>query len=375
MSFDDVDDTTARAEGPRGLARYRNPTLVTAGGLACAAVGAVLGGLGGSVAVDPVAGHSVASSTAPEQAVAAAIESAADVDDAVPVARPAVAEITSVSSEDGAATRRSASLSWLTLGGGTQRGASSSVRPGDAAGAASVQGTGTGTGAGSGTDTGTIGAGLGRFVDSVTTLAGRVGTVVVTQTTAPVGHVIPSLQGVLSELAATLADLGSLVPAAPLPEGPGGVLAAGLPGSGAVGGAPSSVPGGVAALLDAVTATAAAASSSLPAVPAIPPGTSASGSALPTVPSLPAPTAPTGPASPPSGGATVSTGTNGGPATTTTTTTTTTPAGTTVTATVTTPTTPLPAPPVPSIPPVSVGGVSVGVNTSGSSTGLTLTLP
>lgn len=44
-------------ERPRGLQRYRTAGLVGAGGLACAAAGAFLGGLGGSFTIAPAAAH------------------------------------------------------------------------------------------------------------------------------------------------------------------------------------------------------------------------------------------------------------------------------------------------------------------------------
>lgn len=51
-------------ERPTGLARYRNAALVGAGGLACATVGALLGGLGGYFTVSPAGAHAVASTKA-----------------------------------------------------------------------------------------------------------------------------------------------------------------------------------------------------------------------------------------------------------------------------------------------------------------------
>ena len=60
----------AEGEGPRGLARYRNAAMVGAGGLACAAVGAFLGGLGGYFTIAPAAAHPLASSTSPDGAPA-----------------------------------------------------------------------------------------------------------------------------------------------------------------------------------------------------------------------------------------------------------------------------------------------------------------
>ena len=55
----DVAETADAAEPSRstGFGRYRNAALVGAGGLACAAVGALLGGLGGYFTVAPAAAH------------------------------------------------------------------------------------------------------------------------------------------------------------------------------------------------------------------------------------------------------------------------------------------------------------------------------
>ena len=63
-------------EGPRGLSRYRNAAMVGAGGLACAAVGAFLGGLGGYFTVNPASAHTVASSSTPDQPLAAVVNQA-----------------------------------------------------------------------------------------------------------------------------------------------------------------------------------------------------------------------------------------------------------------------------------------------------------
>ena len=63
-------ETSAESEGPRGLARYRNAAMVGAGGLACATVGAFLGGLGGAFTISPAAAHPLASATTPDQSAA-----------------------------------------------------------------------------------------------------------------------------------------------------------------------------------------------------------------------------------------------------------------------------------------------------------------
>ena len=58
------DEPEAEApERPRGLQRYRTAGLVGAGGLACAAAGAFLGGLGGYFTIAPAVAHPVAAPT------------------------------------------------------------------------------------------------------------------------------------------------------------------------------------------------------------------------------------------------------------------------------------------------------------------------
>ena len=54
---EDVESEDSEPERPRGLARYRNAALVGAGGLACAAVGGLLGGFGGYFNVSPADAH------------------------------------------------------------------------------------------------------------------------------------------------------------------------------------------------------------------------------------------------------------------------------------------------------------------------------
>ncbi|HEY6427684.1 MAG TPA: hypothetical protein VIX84_10655, partial [Acidimicrobiales bacterium] len=56
-------EAEAKPERPAGLARYRTAALVGAGGLACATVGALLGGLGGHFTRSPAGAHSVTSSS------------------------------------------------------------------------------------------------------------------------------------------------------------------------------------------------------------------------------------------------------------------------------------------------------------------------
>ncbi len=59
LELTEAEAMEAELEGPRGLARYRNAAMVGAGGLACAAVGALMGGFGGYFTVSPAAAHPV----------------------------------------------------------------------------------------------------------------------------------------------------------------------------------------------------------------------------------------------------------------------------------------------------------------------------
>jgi hypothetical protein len=78
-------------ERPTGLARYRNAAMVGAGGLACATVGALLGGLGGYFTVSPAAAHAVGSTTADGQSTPAVHRSAHSSDSTANAALPATA--------------------------------------------------------------------------------------------------------------------------------------------------------------------------------------------------------------------------------------------------------------------------------------------
>jgi hypothetical protein len=74
-----VEEAPAGREGPRGLARYRNATMVGAGGVASAVVDALIGDLGdlggpgglgaqgglAGLGADPAAAHSLASPASP----------------------------------------------------------------------------------------------------------------------------------------------------------------------------------------------------------------------------------------------------------------------------------------------------------------------
>ena len=144
-----VEEAPAEGEGPRGLARYRNAAMVGAGGLACAAVGAFLGGLGGYFTVNPAAAHSLAASTTPDQTLAGAADQAHGGETAV-LDSVAVGSA-SLSSLSGSLTRGTAPLQWLVSSSGSGAGVPGAVTLADLpGGAASGLGAGTGTGSGLG---------------------------------------------------------------------------------------------------------------------------------------------------------------------------------------------------------------------------------
>jgi len=348
-------------EGPRGLSRYRNAAMVGAGGLACAAVGAFLGGLGGSFTVNPAAAHSVASSNTTDLPLAAAVNQAYQA--AAHQSGSAALAGASFSSLSGSLTKGIAPFQTLSyhspvnlpvpslpfggsgLTGGTGTGGT---------GGGTSGGTGTGTGSGCAATQGDLG--LNCILETLTGLLSNLGSLQ-GDPTGGLSALMPTLSSVVADVTGTLSDLGSLLPTSSLP-----LPATGLPTAGTVtGSVPASnggrtqVPGpGVSALNPVLNGIAAAVGgSSGPTTPSLPslPLPSAGGSAptLPSLPittpggSLPAPPTVGTPGAPSAGG-----GTNN----------------------------PLPPLPVPVNPPsINIGGISVGVSTGGSNSGLTLSLP
>ena len=347
-----------------GLTRYRNAAMVGAGGLACAAVGAFLGGLGGYFTVNPAAAHPLASSSAAEQAAAVATN---QVNDALSTeSGSSAATAASFSSLSGPLTQGSGPLQWLTAGSGSQPLAAVTGpgrdAPGGTAGDGESDGSGTGSGVGAGCTATTADLGLGCVLGSLTTTLGSVGSLP-TDPTGAVDTVDPTLAGVMTTMTGTLANLSSLLPIASLPLPPGGLSAAGIPGLAALLATGAPGPGDIATLLGGTAGTTA------PSLSPHPVGSGGSGSGAAgvtiagiTVPGLPGAS---------SGGTTAT------PPTTSVTTRPTSGTTTTTSTTTTTPVTiPLPSLPLPvSVPPVSVGGVSVGSSSGGSGPGLTLSLP
>ena len=220
----------AEGEGPRGLARYRNAAMVGAGGLACAAVGAFLGGLGGYFTIAPAAAHPLASSVTQD---GIAVCQRYDGGAATTSGTQAVvaAALTSLS---GSLTQNALPLQWLTSQSG-------SLPETTAATLADLPGGGT-TGAGSGDGavdgadaaaTGSVCAvttdlGLGCVLGNVTTALGNVGTLP-SDPTEELSSLVPSLTGVVTDVTGTLANLSSLLPISSLPLPAGGIPSLGLP--------------------------------------------------------------------------------------------------------------------------------------------------
>ena len=164
-------------DGPRGLARYRNAVMVGAGGLACAGVGAFLGGLGGYFTVNPAAARSLVSSTAPDQQLAAAANQAQqEAGSAGGTQAVVTAALTSLS---GSLTQNAAPLQWLTAQPGslpvTAVGSGAGLPGAGPAGTGGTSGPGTGSGTGSGCTATTTDLGLGCVLGSLTTALGNVG--------------------------------------------------------------------------------------------------------------------------------------------------------------------------------------------------------
>ena len=359
-------------EGPRGLSRFRTATVVGAGGLACAAIGAFLGGLGGSLTIDPAAAHAIASSTAPEQALAATVDQAYR---SAPVTSGSAAVATAAFSPlSESPTRGVAGVPSLTDDPSSNQPVTDLSLgtfgiPG-APGTAARGGGNTASGVATGCPSAQGDQGVSCTLDDLTGILGGLGTAQ-SNPSGPLDGLPPTPAGVVAEVTGTLSFLNSLVPATGLPTGlptslpASGVTTTGLPPAvlgllaasdpaPAVGGG-SSPPPGAAALAQALNGAAGAAatggSTTTPTLPSLPlPST---GATVPSVPRLPV-TAPSG-SLPASTVTTPTAPTGGGPSTVT---------------------VPLPALPVPvSTPTVSGGGISVGISSSGSTSGLTLTLP
>ena len=325
-----TDDAVAAGESGRvaGFGRYRNAALVGAGGLACAAVGALLGGLGGSFTVAPATAHVVGAS-AQDTPLADAINGAAR--SGLEGRGQSAGRVTTLAAMEGSLTNGISVFSLLSAGPAVTSAAGTSGLGLVGSGRAGVAGAGSGALGGAGVGCISGGADLTSLIDSVACTLGSVGSLA----GGGGSGVLPSLGGLTSDVTGTLSSLG--VPGS-LPTPTGLSLPGGSGGSGSL-----PVPSGdsLTGILNAVTdGVTKGGGSSLP-LPT-------SGSA-PTLPSLPV-TTPTLPSVPSAPSVTSSGGS-------------------------TTASVPTPSLPVPVGATITVGGVSVGVNTGGSSPGATLNLP
>ena len=363
-------------EGPRGLSRYRNAAMVGAGGLACAAVGAFLGGLGGYFTVNPAAAHSVASSSSstPDRQLAAAVNQAYRA--SAQQSGSAAVAAASFSSLSGSLTQGIApfqTLSYhspvnlpvpaLPLGAAGSTGGSGSGGTGGTGGTGTGGGTttGGGTGTGSGCAASQSDLGLTCILDTLTGLLGNLGSLQGDPTGALNG-LMPTLSSVVADVTGTLSNLSSLLPTSSLPLPDGGApdgwagvgdrVRAGIDrraDPGARAGCQRTRPGaerhrrrrgrvvGPDHALASRRCRCSSTGGSAPTLPSLPITTP--GGSLPAPPTVGTPSAPS----------------TGG--------------GTNINI-------PLPSLPVPVNPPtINIGGISVGVSTGGSNSGLTLSLP
>jgi hypothetical protein len=346
-------------ERPRGLQRYRTAGLVGAGGLACAAAGAFLGGLGGYFTISPAAAHGVAVPTITRDLpLAQAINQASHSSSGKGTSAVMAAEFSKVSGSLTKGIAPFASLTSEPFGnfpvnglpglGGTGGGGNGTVGGNGGNGTVpppppppTVTGCTSGS---SGLDLNCIVSGLTGVLTNLSVLTGG-GT--------PVGTLVPTLDGVVTDLTSTLENLTALLPIASLPLPSGGAIPttvlAGNGGGGPVTGVPATtnasgtnpIVSALSPVLDTVGSVTGALGSTGTPTSSLPLPTT-TGTTLPTVP-LSGTTTPT---------TTLSSGSG---------------SGSTVTV-------PLPVP-LPSTQTLTVGGLSVGVSSTGSTSGLTLTLP
>jgi hypothetical protein len=410
-----------RSDRPRARARSRHAAMAGAGGMACAAMGALLGGLGGlggpggsgvlgvlgGLGANPAAAQPLESSPSPVKAGASG---------RVGVARGSAAIATaSLHSVSGPLTQKIAPLNGQTAGTDTPPTAAeegSTASPGNP-GLSSIPGRPTQApsevGGGSNAAAGPLDSDIPVSSSALTEVEGAIAgpsslkpitslpvpsVSLPSKLTGPLESNLPAPSGIVSDVTAVLADPGpsslkpitSLpVPAVSLPSKLLGPLESGVSDpSSAVTEAegviarPSSLKSITSLPVPAVNVpgsgqSASGSSSPLSSVvagvvPSLDDGVS--GSSVPALPSVPVPDSMSSTAAPPTAAL------PSGPTTGTTATVTiaaTPPTAATGPATTTAPLPTLPTPK--STPPVSVGGVSVGVSTAGSTSGATLSLP
>ncbi len=234
---------TDSVERPRGFQRYRTAALVGAGGMACAAAGAFLGGLGGYFTISPAAAHAVASPTITQdlplaQAVSHGSHSSSG---ARGTSAVMAAEFSKVF---GSLTNGIAPFASLTsdpfgnlaVPGLPGHGGKGS---GGGAGHGTVGGGGGGGGAGGGGGGGVTGCALRSsgldltcILSGLTGVLGNLGSVTSGNPGTTAHRPRPGLGGVVGDVTGTLQNLTSLLPIASLPLPTGGIPTTLLGGTG-----------------------------------------------------------------------------------------------------------------------------------------------
>ncbi len=234
---EEAETRTGAAERPRGLQRYRTAGLVGAGGLACAAAGAFLGGLGGYFTISPAAAHPVASPTITQD---------------LPLAQAVDLGAHSSSGARGTSAVTAAEFSKVfgSLTKGIGPFASLTSDPfGNLAvnGLPGVGGSGPGSGgrgAGNGTQGGGPGGGLtgcasgssgldlNCILSGLTGALTNLGSLTGGNPGTMVSGLVPTLTGVVTDVTGTLQNLTTLLPIASLPLPSGGIPTTLLAGGG-----------------------------------------------------------------------------------------------------------------------------------------------
>jgi trimeric autotransporter adhesin len=214
--------------------RARTITLVATGGVACAVVGALLGGLGGEFGVTPATAHAIGSSRFVPLAQSAGVAF---------IERAPTASVHSAHSTGGQVSHDGVAATFASLGGVLGGIASGAGTPVDT----SVGGIGGGIGTGSG-------GGATSGVPSPTGAA----------PTDPVTGLVETLDNVVAGLTSTLDGLGGLLP---LPSIPGPVTVPVLAAAAPIPGVPAAA---VSALGAAPATSATPAKSAAPAKTAAP---------------------------------------------------------------------------------------------------------
>ncbi len=344
---EEAETETEDAEPPRGLQRYRTAGLVGAGGLACAAAGAFLGGLGGYFTISPAAAHPVAAptitqDTPPAQAIGHGTPSPSGARGTSAVTAAEISKVLGSLTEGIApfASLTSDPFGNLPVNGLPGVGGSGAGKGRGGAGNGTAGG-GSGGGGLTGCVSGSSGLDLNCILSRLTGALTNLGSLTGGNPGTMVNGLVPTLSDVVTDVTGTLQNLTTLLPIASLPLPSGGIPTTLLAGSG--GGPTTGIPGtsGGAGSNPVVSALSPVLNTVGPATGALGTGTS--------IPALP---------SPATTGTTVPSLTTPGP--------TTAPSSGSSTANV----------PVPvNTPTITIGGLSVGVSGSGATSGLTLTLP